>query len=111
MLSLGSTHGGSTPWDASRIAPKGDESPLILAGSPKELETVTAVAALPVLEEEEKGHCSEHSSLPSAPLSFRPPSRIFYMLASCLVMKFTFLLENAVCLLRSLLEAILKQMV
>ena len=110
MLSLGGTRVGSFPRGASRRTPKGDESPLIPVGSPKELETATAVAALPV-PEKEKGHCSEHSSLPSAPLSFHPPSRIFYVLASCLVTRLRFLLENTAHLLKSLLEALLKQRV
>lgn len=67
----------------------------------------TAVAALP-MPEEEKGHCSGWSSVPSAPLSFHPPSHVFHVLASCLVMRLRFLLENAVHLLKSLLRSHLK---
>lgn len=96
--------GSRAPWGASRRLPKEMSHCSFLQGH---LRSQRLPAALPVLEEE-KGRCSQHSSLPSAPLSF--PSHIFYTLASSRWWgSRTCSQENAVHLLKSLLETILKQ--
>lgn len=97
------SEGSRAPWDASRRLPKEMSHCSFLQGHLRN-QRLPATLVL----EEEKGHYSQHSSLPSGPFSFCPPSHFLHV-SKLSVMRPTYLQENAVHLPKSLLETILKQ--
>lgn len=86
-------------------APKGDESLLIPAGSPKEPETASNSSCAGG----RKGSLLPAQLPPICPLFFLPSLSHFLHVSKLSVMRPTCLQENAVHLLKSLLESILKQ--